>query len=81
MPSDADDRPKRNRLWFQFSLRTLLIGVTFFCLVVGGYVDWQAKIVRERRAEFNRTVDTRLVGIADNDEERVIPWIRRVLGD
>ena len=66
---------------FQFRLRTLMIGVTLFCVVVGVYVGWQAKIVRERRAELNRTVDARLVGIAGNDEERVIPWIRRVLGD
>jgi hypothetical protein len=64
----------------QFSLRTLMIGVT---LLAGacGYVGWQAKIVHARRAELNRTVDARLVGIADNDEERVIPWIRHVLGD
>ena len=79
-PSKADP-PKRRRRWFQFSLRTLLMGVTLFCIVAGAYVGWQAKIVRERRAELNRVVDARLVGIADNDEERVIPWIRRVLGD
>jgi hypothetical protein len=71
---------KRKRLLFQFSLRSLLIGVTVLA-VASAYVGWQAKIVRERRAELNRTVDTRLVGIAGNDEERVIPWIRHVLGD
>jgi hypothetical protein len=38
-------------------------------------------IVREWRAELNHTVDTRLTGVAGNDEERVIPWTRRVLGD
>ena len=58
-----------------------MIGVTMFCVVVGAYVGWQAKIVRQRRAELNRVVDARLVGIAGNDDERVIPWIRRVLGD
>jgi hypothetical protein len=66
---------------FQFRLRTLMIGVTLFCVVVGVYVGRQATIVRQRRAELNRVVDARLVGIAGNDEERVIPWIRRVLGD
>jgi hypothetical protein len=79
-PSNASP-PKRRRRWCQFRLRTLLIGVTVFCVVVGGYVGWQAKIVSKRRNELNRVVDARLVGIADNDEERVIPWIRRVLGD
>jgi hypothetical protein len=79
-PPNAEP-PKRNRRWLQFSLRTLLIGVTVFCVVVGGYVGWQAKIVSKRRNELNRVVDARLVGIADNDEERVIPWIRRVFGD
>jgi hypothetical protein len=65
---------------FQFRLRTLLIGVTLLA-VPCAYVGWQANVVRARRAELNRTVDARLVGIADNDEERVIPWIRHVLGD
>ncbi len=45
--------PKRKRRWFQFSLRTLLIGVTLLA-VACAYVGWQAKIVRERRAELNR---------------------------
>jgi hypothetical protein len=45
-----------------------------------GYVAWQAKIVRERRAELNRAVDMRLTGINESDEE-IIPWIRRMLGD
>jgi hypothetical protein len=31
--------------------------------VACGYVGWQARIVRERRAELNRVVDARLVGI------------------
>ena len=35
---------------FQFGLRTLLIGVTLLCVVIGGYTKWQASIVRERQA-------------------------------
>jgi hypothetical protein len=73
--------PKRQRRWFQFRLRTLLIVVTLFCVVVGGYVGWQAKIVRDRKAELNRVVEMRLVGIDDNAEQEVIPWIRRALED
>jgi hypothetical protein len=41
--------PRRKRRWFQFSLRTLLIGVTLLA-VACAYVAWQARIVRERRA-------------------------------
>jgi hypothetical protein len=29
------DPPKRKRRWYQFSLRTLMIGVTLFCAVLG----------------------------------------------
>jgi hypothetical protein len=74
-----DRSSKRRR--FQFRLRTLMIGVTLFALIPCGYVGWQAKIVRERRAELNRVVDGRLYGIAGSDERRAIPWIRRVLAD
>ena len=48
-PPQADP-PNRKRRWFQFSLRTLMIGVTIFCVVMGGYAAREAKIVRERRA-------------------------------
>ena len=41
--------PTRKRRWYQFSLRTLLIVVTLFC-VAGGYVCWQVRMVRERSA-------------------------------
>ena len=69
------------RTLFQFRLRTLMIVVTLFALIPCGYIGWQAKIVRERRAELNRAVDGRLFGIAGSDERRAIPWIRRVLAD
>ena len=34
---------------FQFRLRTLFIVVTVLCVVPGGYVIWQRKIVSERQ--------------------------------
>jgi hypothetical protein len=43
------DLTRRKRRWLQFRLQTLLIGVTLFC-VVGGYIGWQTRLVRERRA-------------------------------
>src|ERR1700694_3854035 len=44
------DPQKRKRRWFQFRLRTLMVVVTLFCVVVGGYIGRQAKIVRDRKA-------------------------------
>ena len=77
--------PKRKRRWFQFSLRSLMIGVTLLA-VPCAYVGWQAKIVRERRAMLG-TIDA--VGgryLAINAGE--LPagmtgpgWIRWFLGD
>jgi hypothetical protein len=47
-PSKATP-PKRKRRWFQFSLRTLMIGVTLLA-VPCAYLGWQAKKVRDRKA-------------------------------
>src|SRR5271154_329466 len=43
----ADARPSRPP-WFQFSLRTMFIGVTFIAMACG-YLHWQASIVRHRQ--------------------------------
>jgi hypothetical protein len=51
-PSAAEPL-KRKRPRFQFSMRTLLIGVTLLAVPLG-YVGWQVKIVRERKATFER---------------------------
>jgi hypothetical protein len=37
---------------FQFRLRTLMVGVTLLAVPLG-YVGWQAKIVRERKAFYD----------------------------
>jgi hypothetical protein len=47
-----NEQPKSKRRWLQFSLRTLLIGVTLVAIPCG-YVGWQAKIVRERATVFD----------------------------
>jgi hypothetical protein len=69
------DPPKRNRRWFQFRLRTLLIGVTLLCLT-SGYVARQAQIVKDR--ETFRDAHVRFW--QENDENSV-PWLRRQFGD
>jgi hypothetical protein len=51
------DAPKRKRRWFQFSLRTLMIGVTLLAMVCG-YVGRQTKIVRERMQFVERPITT-----------------------
>jgi hypothetical protein len=45
-PSKAEP-PKRKRRWFQFSLWTLMIGVTVLA-VACGYLSWKAKTARDR---------------------------------
>jgi hypothetical protein len=55
-PPNAEP-PKRQRRWFQFSLRTLLIGVTLLA-VPCAYVGWQIKIVQERRSMLARIAST-----------------------
>jgi hypothetical protein len=54
MPTNrnATDPQKPRRRWFQFGLRTLLIGVVLLAIPCG-YVGWRAKIVRERKAWLN----------------------------
>ena len=46
------DPPKRKRRWFQFSLRSLMIGVTLLA-VVCGYFGCRAKIIRHWTALLN----------------------------
>ncbi len=72
--------PKRKRRWFQFSLRTLMIGVTLLA-VACGYVGWEAKIVKERE-EFLEN-QQHYMGPNPFDEENgdlSVPWILSILG-
>jgi hypothetical protein len=69
------DPPKRKRRWFQFSLRTLMIGVALLAVPMG-YVGRQAEIVRQRRAVLNA-----LPRWIPTNETTGLPWIRRLLGD
>jgi hypothetical protein len=68
--------PKRKRRRFQFRLRTLMIGVTLFCVAVGGYVGWQAKIVRERKPILDDVL--KRGGIAHADYTLSQPQLQRV---
>src|SRR5437588_6840846 len=78
-PPKADPpKPKRRR--YQFSLRTLMIVVTLFCVVVGGYVGWQAKIVAER-ASMRQRLEAAGAFFFPERPEFAPSWLRRQLGD
>jgi hypothetical protein len=89
--------PRRKRRWFQFSLRTLLVGVVLLA-VVCGYVGRQVAIVKEREAMAAapgvdsvvaanpRDMFTPLSsgsGIVHvtSDSREGLPWFRSWLGD
>jgi hypothetical protein len=77
--------------WYQFRLRTLLIGVALFCVAVG-YLGKQAAIVRARLAWLawrhgDHTLDwvyvlsPRPKYIVTGDDEKSPSILRRLLGD
>jgi hypothetical protein len=84
------DQPLSRRR-FQFRLRTLLIGVTLFCGVAGGYVVHERNIVRERLALRDqlrglpgsdpRGIRGRIERINPDEGRFHIPWIRAQFGD
>jgi hypothetical protein len=90
------DTPKRNRRWFQFRLRALLIFVALFC-VAGGWFGNQVRIVHVRDAmaaapgvDSLVATDLRdnIVVLAPNRSALVpheiaerLPRVRRWLGD
>jgi hypothetical protein len=67
--------PKRKRRWFQFSLRTLMIGVTLLA-VVCGYFGRQIELVKERKG-FGANPQFLVITTANRTES----WMRRLLGD
>jgi hypothetical protein len=83
-----NDPPKRKRRWFQFSLRTLMIGVTLLAVPLG-YVGLQAKIVRDRKALRDSCAGVAYFAVEDviftypptPPRKAPIPWIRECLGD
>jgi hypothetical protein len=79
--------PKRKRYWFQFSLRTLMIGVALLA-VACAYVGLQAKIVRERETALRQAQEAKVafpfLELPRNWSElykQPLPLVRRWLGD
>jgi hypothetical protein len=75
------DPPKRKRRRFQFSLRSLLIVVTLFC-VVGGRLGREATIARERES-MRKWVQQNggWCGVWLGHDEGEPPFLRRLFGD
>jgi hypothetical protein len=81
------DLPKRKRRWYQFSLRTLLIGVTLLA-VACAYVGWQSKIVNERQSWLKEHSGLQLfqgehvhIVLVNGDKSKSPSFVRRWLGD
>ena len=90
---EKPDNAAPRRRWYQFSLRTSLIGVMVMSLPCA-YVGRHAKIVRERSAMIAELKGARVPGTADarfswgevtyagsGEALHEIPWIRSILGD
>jgi hypothetical protein len=80
------DQPTHGRRSFQFRLPTLMISVTLFCVVAGGYVVAQRQIVKERQAILDDVLSRG--GIAHPDISwpngppvTRLSWVREWLGD
>ncbi len=76
-------QPKARRRWYQFGLRTLLIGVTVLA-VPCAYGGWQAKIVSHRKLVLKNATEQGLILMPDDSAivaDASVPWIRRMLGD
>ena len=86
-PPSEPDRTKRKLHWFQFGLRTLLIGVAMLG-VPCAHVGSQARIARERSAWMRDHLGSTLIYhrspthiAAFGDPKFAPPLIRRWLGD
>jgi hypothetical protein len=84
------DPPKRKRRWFQFSLRTLLIGVTIAALACGWLVSEVERKRQEREAAEEIVklggfvaYDCRwtLYGLKFSARPHGPPWLRELLGE
>lgn len=73
--------PKRRRRWSQFSLRSLMIVVTLFCVAAGWFAT-QARAVRDRKAAlYNHARFIILYSFLDEQDRRANWPLRQWLGD
>ena len=66
------------RRWLRFSVRTLLIAVTIFCVWLG----WQWRIVQERKSLIALVSRRNYVTLNHWPDPNVdFSWVRKLLGD
>jgi hypothetical protein len=78
-PTNAD-QPKRKRRWFQFSLRTLLVGVTVSALLCGEaacLLGDLPRLLQERESLLNEAVKSKLAAEAAANEARLMLRVER----
>jgi hypothetical protein len=72
---------------FQFHLRTLMIGVTLFCVVAGSYFGWQRNTVLDRQRERKwlesqgAVILSKVMVSGKEPYYRSVSWLRGMLGD
>ena len=71
--------PKRR--WYQFSLKTLLVGLTLLCLGPGGYVAYEQNKARRQKGAVEAIEE--LGGVVDygRNVSARSPMLRQILGD
>jgi len=84
--ASMDDNPntvesgKPRRRWFQFRLRTLLIGVALLGAACS-YVAHEVKFVRDRQVFLNASLSHFCFSQEMTDDDTTITGVRRWLGD
>ena len=73
-------KPKPRRRWYQYSLRTLLIGVALLAVPCAD-VAHEARIVSERKAVLDRIRANGGEGVRAFHQRGPVPWLRGVFGD
>lgn len=73
--------PTRQRRWFQFSLRTVLVVVTLLCIGPGGYVAYEQRKARKQKAAVEAI--EKLGGEVRYDRTTPVRsgMLRQILGD
>jgi hypothetical protein len=80
MPNVAEPVKARRR-WFQFRLRTLLIGMALVALPCG-YVESQVRIVEKRKEVRARAEQIGAYFCLEVGDALTLPWsVRHLLGD
>jgi hypothetical protein len=71
----------RKRRWYQFSLKTLLVGMTVLCIGPGGYVAYEQAKARKQMAAFRTVNKYGGYFASDGKTPARSKWAGLILGD